>query len=171
MIEKIDYSPTFSGFVSFLGFFVIAIGMISIGAVINLSIVWIFFTIPISTIGVLMMLNLKGVLLDYSNKKIKFYKSFLFFNIGEWRSIDKFTKIQIFYDHEIRGGNVRRGRFHTTKLVSYEICLIDEVEGKLALKELSNPAEAKKIMKNISEKLKIPYPNEEIIRVRKHINR
>lgn len=104
----INQGPTFQGWNSFVGFFILAIGVILFSNVFSDSgistIVRKVSGILVFIIGLQLFLFIQGVVIDAENKRLKSYY-FVFFRMGDWIDISAFDSFYIekFDSTETRG--------------------------------------------------------------------
>ena len=159
---KIDYSPSFKGLSSFLGLPLITIGAFCFAGV-SEDVSFLFIAIGLVSIGLLMFLKIKGVVIKYENKTIRTYNDYLIFKTGEWQSIEEYHQVRIYFEKP--GFYAGKHRGSSSKINSYEVCLVNSNEKIYILKEFQNFKEAKALMKKVAETLDIVAINE-IVRVK-----
>lgn len=154
MTERIVYSASFGGFFSYFGIPLLILGFITLTGI-SEDIVFLFLALILISVGLILLLAFEGVLIDYPNRKIRHYKDFFLFKIGEWQSIQDYNEIKIFYSKQVKSGG--RFNWNATQFVNYKVCFINSKGNRLFLKNCSGPDEAKILMKKISIKLNLIY--------------
>ncbi len=149
-IEKISFGPTFEGVFSFFGLVLIPIGVAMFFVFETM-----FFAPLILIIGLIIFLQIKEVLINYSTKQIKSYVSILIYKTGRWESLEKYKWIGLDSINETKTFNSRGGS-NTVKIKYYDVFLFDEYKkNKLLLKTFDRRLEAEKFSHEFSLKLNI----------------
>ncbi|HEY0029119.1 MAG TPA: hypothetical protein VGC65_00060 [Bacteroidia bacterium] len=154
---KIDYSPSFKGLLSFSGLFVFVFGGILLFGI-SEDIIFLFYGLTFLAIGLILFLAIKGVVINCKEKSIRTYREYILFKIGKWQSIKEYNQVKTFYEQEVMYGG--KHRWNATKLSSYEVNLVNAKGEKYCLKEFANLKDARKLMKDVSEKLSVTYVEE-----------
>ena len=153
-IIKIKGKVTFEGWISFVGFFFFLFG-INIAFILSEYTQFWFSFLLIPLFGFMLFLNIKGVLIDLEEKRVKLYIHCLFFKLGKWKPIDDIERIVLEYKKEGGGATFRltlRGSLH----VEYFPVSFWFVSGKkIFIQEFSNYEKAKSFLDKYSELLEI----------------
>lgn len=163
-IIKYSKGATFSGKGPYFGFLILIIGFIALFTSIPVGVILVF-------LGITLILNIQGVLVDYPNKKYKEYRHFLFFKIGSWKEIPSLDELVLtkFLDKN----RYRVGYFLTTDVQTktYDLYLTGG-EVALLLKEFTDYQEAWKYLENHGKLLGLPTKDEiQILRNKSKVNR
>lgn len=84
-MRKINLGPTFKGGISTLGLILFIVFVIAfIANLISDELIGAFICLLISVVGFLLFLSIRGVEINFENKKIRSYLNLIIFKEGEW---------------------------------------------------------------------------------------
>jgi len=157
--EKHSQGATFKGYLSTLGFILIIAG----GGIFYKAYVSDFFfllSIAISSllivIGFILFLSIRGVLIDYYNRKIKSYVDCFIFKIGSWKTVVETDKLMLKYFNESQ-------KMHYKSISSniqtrtFDIFIKSEDNKELLIREFTKYDKALSFMIEFSKKINISY--------------
>ena len=147
-IEKISFGATFEGGVPILGLFMFFFGLLLL----------IFdFTFwggyPFVFFGIIFFLNIKGVLIDYENNRIKKYINYVFFKLGNWRDLSEFKYIG---SKEISSHITRKSpaSYYKTKIKYFDIFIFNDLGDEVLINSFEDIKSADAFIKTYSLRLK-----------------
>ncbi|MDQ3112311.1 MAG: hypothetical protein M3R17_20695, partial [Bacteroidota bacterium] len=124
---------------------------------IDFSFVVLAIGIVLMTVGLMLFLSIRGVLIDVEQNRIKPYVIF-FARIGSWQPLTYYNKIVLSYVNESRTMNARAGTV-TMSTKGFDIFLKADDKSKLRIKELTDYSEAKAFLTKYAKKLNIMEVN------------
>jgi hypothetical protein len=154
--EKISSGATFEGAVSFLGLIIFVIGFFSSIAGIISEPGIVAPALLVAFFGLVLFLQIKGVIIDHTNRKVRPYRSYLLFKTGEWEPLDKYSHVTINPSSMTVSLN-SRSRSRQVHVKHYDVHLFNlETEESLFLYSFDKLPEADKFMRKYSAKLNLP---------------
>lgn len=115
--------------------------------------------IPTFYLGLVALLSIEGVVIDLENRKLQSYFSFLFFKVGNWKSLDQYKKLVLTIYSQSSTYALRAG-YQTVKTKSYDVCLVNSI-GKLQIvDEFGNYYESLEFAKELAEQLNLPFQDQ-----------
>lgn len=152
--EKISQGPTFKGFISTFGLILLVLGIIVaiFGIFVDVTLAPAAIGLTFMFVGTILLLSIRGVLIDHDQKRIKPYFDIFFAKIGSWEPLENYNSIILKYLNESQTMNSRAGSV-TFRTKTFEIFLASDNKPKLLIKELVGYDEAKAFLNEYSIKL------------------
>lgn len=114
-------------------------------------------------IGVIIVFTRKGAIIDFRERKIKYYIGLFFIRIGNWKTIESYSFISILHLNQQSSGYSRTGIKFTEKTKVYRIYLLNNSHReKLKINDFKDleiaTLEANKIAKKLNFEFVIYNP-------------
>lgn len=155
--EYIKHGPTFGGRTSGIGFTAFAISFLLMAILSQTPLFYVFVFLVLFFF--IMFMNYQGVEIDYKNKKIRLYESYLGWKHGQWHDMGKFEKVVLYFLTSTTSVSFDSidSDFHSK---SYTIELIGKTKKhKIELNEIMGYTEAMAFAKKYALKLDKPFVN------------
>jgi hypothetical protein len=153
-IEIIRKGPSFKGELSYLG-----LGLIALGAVLATLDLTVFIPIIIALIGLILFPNYEILEVEYDKRTIRRRNSYIFFSLGKWESIDKYSKLLLGANHQaFKLISPAHPIFQKEiKVKNYDIYILDALllSKSFLFRRCKNIKDAQNKLKYFSEKLGI----------------
>lgn len=133
MIETISRGAQFKGLISLLGLIVFPFSLlIGIAAILDDALVPGLLLFVISAAAFFLFLDVRGVQIDLTNRRVRNYKQYIVWKYGTWQPLDQYTGIQLqkdtVYLRHLQPG--RAGVVGTsgsaTRISTYDVVLVKE---------------------------------------------
>jgi hypothetical protein len=148
--ENISSGATFEGAISFIGLLIFVMGVFLLFVPQGL-ILGIFVLLA----GLLLFLQLKGVMIDFESRRVMPYSNLLVYKVGSWTPLDKFSHIGI----NPISQNVQlnsRSRSRSVHIKHYDVYLIDdESEQSMFLYSFDKLPQADQFCREYAKKLNL----------------
>ena len=150
---NISRKVTFEGTTSSVGSVILFVSIYLMFVQNKYTLFLIFFACT-AFLGFMMILSIKGTLIDLENKRVKSYIHCLFFKLGTWKSINEIERIVLEYVNQAKTLGSRGAQ--TTLQTEILVVLFRYSSGKkIAIKEFLNYEKAKEFLDTYSELLQI----------------
>lgn len=139
------------------------LGLLGLLVIIGSGVLTYFFSIfpaiPGFYIGLVTLLSIEGVVIDLENRKLQSYFSFIFFKLGDWKSLDYYDKL-ILTIYSQQSTYALRATTQTVKTKSFDVCLTNSGGMSLIVAEYGNYYEALEFAEELAEKLNLPFEDQ-----------
>lgn len=164
--ENISHKATFDGLSSTVGFIILLVGLVLFLYVtqVEFSVPIIILDIIISLFGFVLLLSVRGVLINHESGLVMPYLDIVGFKVGNWKPLKQYDKIQL---HYINSSQTMNYKSISTKVAvrRFEVKLTSVGAGEILLKAFSNYTEANTFLIEYSKSLnKELVDNYEILR-------
>ena len=146
---------TFEGWTSLIGFFMLFFSGYIVTLLKSSTFSWILFFI-VAFFGLMLLISIKGILIDLENKRVKPYIHCLFFKLGKWKLTDDVERMVLEYTKE--GGRIKYGNMPGLGSIHAEyfsISLRYFSGEKIFIKEFSKYEKAKEFLDTYSELMQV----------------
>ncbi|MCB0737270.1 MAG: hypothetical protein KDC92_07135 [Bacteroidetes bacterium] len=109
-------------------------------------------------VGLVVVLSIEGVIIDFKRKRLKSYFHLLFFKVGFWKSTEDFKKVILTLEVSNTTYASRAAQTYL-RTRSYNLFLVDSNNDKLLLAEYTDYDKALKLAEIIAKRLNIPFEN------------
>tara|TARA_R110001583_G_scaffold53673_1_gene165162 strand:+ start:40 stop:522 length:483 start_codon:yes stop_codon:yes gene_type:complete len=116
--------------------------------------------ITILSIGLIIVFTRKGTIVDFNQRKIKYYVGLFFIKIGNWKTIEEYTFISLLKINQKSYGYSRTGVQFSEKKKIYRICLLNKTHrSRLKITDYKDENNAYLEAQRIAENLKLEFVN------------
>jgi hypothetical protein len=143
-----------------LMFIIIGITLIICG-----FILWIFDSrmkigLTILLIGLIIVFTRKGTIVDFNQRRIKYYIGLFFIKIGNWKTIEDYTFISLLKINQKSYGYSRTGVQFSERKKIYRICLLNKTHrNRLKITDFKDENNAYLEAQRIAENLRLEFVN------------
>ncbi|WP_027127281.1 hypothetical protein [Gelidibacter mesophilus] len=111
-------------------------------------------------IGIVIVFIRKGTIVDFNDRKIKYYLGIFFIKLGNWKSIEDYTFITLLSINRTSYGYSRTGvQFSERKKIN-RLCLLNKTQRKqLLISDFKDKNNAILEAQLLAEKLKLDFVN------------
>jgi len=141
---KSRIQPTFKFF--YIGAVIITVGICAFSVNILGAILLIVF-------GIFLLMSLSSVVVDVDASRIKTFYLFLFFKVGRWQSLKKFTHLVIGPNSSSQMIGRTSTKFRTD---SYSVSILSQENKLFELAEFTDIEKAQKFLKEASNQIGLP---------------
>lgn len=118
------------------------------------------FGFALLLVGFIIVFTRKGILIDYNNRRIKYYIQILFFKIGKWENILNYSFITVLSINQKSYGYSRTGVQFTERKKINRICLLNENHrNKLKIADFKDLKDAILEAEAIAKNLNLEFTN------------
>lgn len=120
--------------------------------------------------AILLLLSIKGTTINFENRQVKPFLYFVFFKIGQWESLENYTRILL----ETNNGSTTystHANSTTITVKSYTITLNNKKNDRVEIKEFTDYKKAKSLLATLSEKLNLPSHDAKAIYYQKTVSK
>lgn len=155
MRERIYYYPEFKSAFVLLGILLCIVAIV----LTNHAEFWIMF-FPLFSMGILLVLSLKGIVIDYQKKELIKYTDLVLFKIKSIISLKYAEVVTIHLEKDNSSGGIynlgTRGRIRpSSSVISFEMYVLGSGMPKTFLCEFGTHAEARSLAEKLSNHLSI----------------
>ncbi|TVZ57690.1 hypothetical protein NA63_0177 [Flavobacteriaceae bacterium MAR_2010_105] len=116
--------------------------------------------ITILLIGLVIVFTRKGTIVDFNQRKIKYYVGLFFIKIGNWKTIEDYTFISLLKINQKSYGYSRTGVQFSERKNIYRICLLNKTHrNRLKITDFKDENNAYLEAQRIADKLKLEFVN------------
>jgi hypothetical protein len=156
-METISRGAQFKGALSMLGLVGFVVSLVFVIAALTMGEYLMFaLVLPVTVFSLSLFLGIRGMQVDFTNRRIREYRQLLWIKSGEWKPLENYNGVHLVKDSfgvRLYGGTTMG---YGVKVSTYDVLLIDnDTENSILMSEFAKHPDAVKFMEAWASKLSL----------------